>query len=98
MAFWWKLGASLRRQAFFVLFMMNTQRMPDQNSLTDALALEKNRFMRSISDAATETQAEVAALEGQLAAKGLWNRFSIPLLRNGIVIRMGRDTALQVAR
>ena len=41
--------------------------------ISDALALEDLEFMRSVSDAATETHASVKALERDLAGRGLLN-------------------------
>ncbi len=44
--------------------------MAQQSNLSDALALEKNRFMKFLNDATTEAQTEVAALERELARRG----------------------------
>jgi len=62
--------------------------MAEQTNLTDALALEKNRFMQFITEAAAEAQTEVTALERNLAARGLSNsgaRFS-----GAVKVRFGR--------
>ncbi len=45
--------------------------MAEQTNLFDALALEKNRFMKFLSEAAAEARIEVATLEGDLSAKGV---------------------------
>jgi hypothetical protein len=50
---------------------MQTKETMPGTELSDALALEKNRFMRFIADAQSEARTEVAALERQLAARGL---------------------------
>jgi hypothetical protein len=49
--------------------MIKAQSM-SQQSISDALELEKNRFMKFIGEAATKTQNEVAALVNRLAAQG----------------------------
>lgn len=45
--------------------------MTPPGNLSSALELERNRFMKFISEARTEEQTEVAALEHNLAARGL---------------------------
>jgi len=62
--------------------------MADGSNLSDALAFEKNRFMKLVSEAAVAAQTEVGGLKQQLAAKGLaisGNRYS-----GEIEIRLGK--------
>lgn len=64
--------------------------MAAQSDLSDALALERNRFMKRISEATTEAQTEVTALERDLAARGL---FQSGARYSGVMkIRLGKLT------